>query len=47
MLPDNIKIVRACVNQKWYYRLYVDSNEINDFETIEDVYAYIKEKLIK
>jgi hypothetical protein len=46
MLPNNITIARACINQKWYHRLYVDREKIKDFETIEELYQYVKENYI-
>lgn len=43
MLPNDVKVIRACVNSKWYYRLYVKMEMIKDFETIEELYHYVKE----
>lgn len=41
-IMDNIKIVRACVNQKWYHRLYYRGEMINDFFTPEEAENYAR-----
>lgn len=39
---DHIKIVRACVNQQWYHRLYYKGVMINDFFTPEEAENYAR-----
>lgn len=42
---DNLTIVKATVNKKHYYRLYINQEKITDFETLAEAIEYLMKEV--
>jgi hypothetical protein len=42
---DNLTIVKATVNQKQYFRLYINQEKIHDFETLAEAIDYLMKEV--
>jgi hypothetical protein len=42
---DNLSIVKATVNKKHYYRLYINQEKIHDFETLAEAIDYLMKEV--